>query len=259
MGDRARLEQMRDYREDLYKSASVIASSDRSAFGLSKSALAPYEALNGSREGTADRPNWQVQSQLMAKLVASALHTDTTRVGHIAFPEMPSYLFGYSNGDYGATDAHDLAHLVSGDVPRKSDLAAQACLDRHYLVLYEQIRFILDELQGLTEVDGSSLLDHTLVFVYSHLGDGSHDLTRLPWMVIGDAHGYLKTGQYCRFPVYRRVNDQLTTNMKEDRVYGVYGRPHNDLFVTLANAMGIPISSFGTPAHCTGAITEMLA
>ena len=37
------------------------------------------------------------------------------------------------------------------------------------------------------------------------------------------------------------------------------GRPHNDLFVTLANAMGVATDTFGNAGVCTGPILEMRA
>ena len=98
--------------------------------------------------------------------------------------------------------------------------------------MYAKVAFILDQLASLPESDGQTLLDHTLVFVYSHIGEGSHDLSRLPWMVIGDAHGYLKMGQYIRCPIFDPGSGQITTDDKGSRKWNVRGRAHNDLFVT---------------------------
>lgn len=257
--ERERLEQMRAYREDLLQSASVIVSADRAENGLERqSVLAPFDALNGAREGSAGTPVWTEQLKLMARIMAAALHSDTTRVGAISLPEIPPRLMGYSNGMFGSTDAHDLTHMVSGDRGLQN-AEAQAMIDLQHRVMYEQIAFFLDELAGLREVDGSSLLDHTLVVVHSHIADGSHDVTRLPYIVFGDAHGYFKTGQYIRFPVRDRANDQITTNEKKERSYGLYGRSHGDLWLTLAHAMGVNIDSFGERSLSSGPITEMLA
>lgn len=257
--DRERIEQMRAYREDLLKSATVIVSADRAANGVDReSILAPYEKLNGAREASESRPTWTEQNKLMARIMAAALHSDATRCGAISLPEIPDYLFGYTNGQFGSSDAHDLTHMVSGD-NGNSNTDARAMIDLQHKVMYEQIAFFLDELAGLTEVDGSSLLEHTLVVVVSHIADGSHDGTRLPYLVIGDAHGYFKMGQYVRFPVVDRYNGQITTNAKKDRQYGLFGRSHGDLYTTLANAMGVKIDSFGmkTPTS-QGIISEML-
>ena len=44
-----------------------------------------------------------------------------------------------------------------------------------------------------------------------------------------------------------------TAGNREDTV----GRPHNDLFVSLANAMDIPITTFGNARACNGAIAAL--
>ncbi len=123
------------------------------------------------------------------------------------------------------------------------------------------MRFLLDELSRLTETDGRPLLDHTLVVLYSHIAEGSHDLTRLPWVVLGDAHGALKTGQYIRFPITSIDDGRILTNWDGSRIYSARGRAHNDLFTTVARAMGLSITGFGNQgmAEAHGVIDEMLA
>jgi hypothetical protein len=71
----------------------------------------------------------------------------------------------------------------------------------------------------------------------SQIGYGSHDLANLPWVIAGDANGYFRTGRYLKLPA----------NARSTR-----GQPHNDLFVSLANAMDVPITTFGNPACCNG-------
>jgi len=122
----------------------------------------------------------------------------------------------------------------------------------------------LTMLDSLPETDGKTMLDHTLILVCSHIAEGSHDVTRLPWMVIGDAQGALKTGQYTRFPItsIANVNQIGQLSYPEDganRIYNYRGRPHNDLFLTLAHAMGVPVDSFGRDlAENKGVISELL-
>lgn len=64
---------------------------------------------------------------------------------------------------------------------------------------------------------------------------GSHDLRDHEWVVAGSGGGYFRTGRFLR--------------------YGDV--PHQNLLVSLANAMGVPIDSFGHPAHCTGPLAEL--
>lgn len=259
--DRAKLSQMRDYHNDLNKAISTL--NDRAANRPAQdSILGPLSGLDeGYARGSLSNRTWKTHCEVMSKLAAAALHTDTTRVVNLSFQEAPDYEIDYTPGAYGSTTQHDLTHQVSGDKPTLTDAAAAAVIDRGHTRIYERVRFLLDELASLQETDGQSLLDHTLVLVYSHIAEGSHDLTRLPWLVIGNAHGYLKTGQYIRFRPwdYRQNKAVAPDDGAFPYQWNGQGRAHNDLFITIANAMGVGITSFGNTSISTGPIAQMLA
>lgn len=259
--DREKLSQMRDYRSDLFRSASVV--NNRAANRPAESSIMqPWSQLTeGYQKGTLANPTWKVHAELMGKLAAAALHTDTTRVVNLSLEVPPDYQVGYVGGTFGASDLHDLDHKVSGDKPQINDAGGQAVIDKSHNLMYQQVGLVLDELARLKETDGKSLLDHTVVVIVSHIADGTHDLTRLPWIVFGDAHGYLKTGQYVRFAPMEIVNNRPIPPDNRDIPYQFVGesRAHNDLFVTLANAMGIGISTFGNAQVCKGPIAQMVA
>ncbi|HEY0469375.1 MAG TPA: DUF1552 domain-containing protein [Polyangiaceae bacterium] len=100
---------------------------------------------------------------------------------------------------------------------------------------------------------GTKIIDNTIIYVCSEIGDGqNHTLTTtdypsyhpspqpftsayLPLITIGGGGGALKTGRIVRNPS---------------------DRPAADLYVTLAQAMGAPLMSFG---DSTGVIQEVLA
>ncbi len=101
---------------------------------------------------------------------------------------------------------------------------------------------------------GSSVLDNTLIYWMSEIGDGAnHERgsvvmypqfpAHLPLVTIGGAAGGLKTGQVVSFPIGEKMDPPI-------------GRPASDLYLTLAHAMGASNVSFpGT----TGVIGEALA
>jgi hypothetical protein len=250
---------MLDYRSELQARLTIVNNRELNRPEQS-TILDPWSVLDeGYQLGNIDNRTWKVHYELIGKMAAAALHTDTTRVVNVAIEGPPNYEFGYNNGDFGSSDAHDLDHKVSGDSPDLTDPAAAGIIDESHRVTYGAVRYILDELAALQETDGASLLDHTLVVLYSHIAEGSHDITRLPWLVIGDAHGRLRTGRYVRFPV---TNDgTVTTDPNVSRVWTARGRAHNDLFVTLAHAMDVPINEFGNTnlAESHGPISEVLA
>jgi hypothetical protein len=255
--DRAKLTQMRDLRSDLYNASNVISGRDANR-PTQSSIIDPWSQLNeGWGKGSPSNPNWRVHCELMAQLAAAALHTDTTRVVNLSFTRPPDYEFNYSSGDHGTDDSHSLYHEVCGDKPTLTNSAAVASVDASDKRVFDQIRYTLDFLDGLQETDGTTLLDNTLVVVYSQLSDASHDLSRLPWLVIGNAQGYLKSGQYIRFKVINHRNGQTVTDADTEFPYrwSGAGRPHNDLFATLANAMGITANSFGNDNISLGGMT----
>lgn len=258
-GDQTKIQQMLDYRSDIFAAMSLVNNYAVNRPPESQ-IMDPWSQLvEGYQQGNPSNRLWHHHCQLMAQLTAAALHTDTTRVATFAIDTPPNYEFGYSPGEYGATDWHDLTHKVSGDNPELTDPAAVAVIDDLHVLAYQKVQYMLDQLASLQEVDGSSLLDHTLVVVHSHIGEGSHDVTRLPWMVIGDAHGALKTGQFIRFPIYDN-SGQLTQSDNGSRIYNASGRAHNDLFTTIAQAMGVQTTHFGQPGvnNAFGPITEMM-
>jgi hypothetical protein len=188
--------------------------------------------------------NWALCTRLNLTVAISALHADVTRVATLQLQDPPAIDFGYTDGMYAGvttTDAHDLIHKVMNPMdPLSRDTAARETIRRELAMHVQMFALALEQLAMRTEPDGSSLLDHTLVVMVGQIADGSHATDRLPWIVAGNADGYFRTGRYIR---HGRS--------------GTGGRPHNDLFVSLANAMDINVTTFGNPSACTGPIAEM--
>lgn len=102
---------------------------------------------------------------------------------------------------------------------------------------------------------GTSVLDNTLIYWASEIGDGANHLrmstidypampSYVPMVTIGGAAGALKTGQVVSFP----INDR---NEKPQ-----IARPATDLYLTLARAMGASNATF---PDTTGVVSEVLA
>jgi hypothetical protein len=71
----------------------------------------------------------------------------------------------------------------------------------------------------------------------------------MPFLIIGDGGGKLKTNQVVDFPILDSYQNEGTAE-----------RQHNDLLVTLAQGMGATgITSFGESQFNKGAITQLLA
>jgi hypothetical protein len=215
----------------------------------------PESVLDPMRNATSEPARYAAAIDTDIVLAAAALHSDLTRVITIEASDAPNEEMGYTPGQWGTSDAHDLIHKVMGDDPLSESADAIAAIRRQHLASTRRMRALLDELATRTEVDGSRLLDHTVVVFTSQIADGSHSLQGLPWFTAGSCGGALRTGRYFRQP---RNMPQPGYRWVAGR-WPNLGRAHNDLFVTLARAMGLDVDTFGAASVCTGPIPGMLA
>jgi hypothetical protein len=246
--DREKVQQHLDTVSDLQ---ARLALTGRDLPPPSRAILDPWgEIYRGYTEDDPLRHQlFHMSTDINLDLVAAALHADVTRVATVWVSDPPGYSFDYTGGMHGSTDPHDLQHKVNNDrEPQATDPDAHATLARSHTIVQQKFADFLNRLAMRTESDGSRLLDHTLVVYCSQIANGSHELTRLPWVLAGSCQGYFNTGRYIRFP--RMPMDSIPD-------WETAGRPHNDLFVSIANAMGIDITTFGNPEACTGAIEEL--
>lgn len=170
--------------------------------------------------------------KMQMDLLAMALACDLTRVATIQFGKAGSnHRFTWLGKEF-ATDPllnsfcqargfHALAH-------RESDPDSRAKLVRINTWYAEQFAYFLNKLASIPE-GGGSVLDQTVVIWVNELGSGgTHTHEKTPWVLGGNAGGFLKTGQLLSFP----------------------GEPHNRLLLTLCHAMGVATDSFGDPDYC---------
>lgn len=103
----------------------------------------------------------------------------------------------------------------------------------------EQLLYLMDKLAEAKEADGSNVLDNTLILWGNELGAGNtHTYKDIPFVIAGGTGGAFKMGRYLS--------------------YG--GQPHNNLLVSVANAMGMPaVKTFGIPGVCTGPLKNLTA
>jgi Protein of unknown function (DUF1552) len=102
----------------------------------------------------------------------------------------------------------------------------------------EQVAYLAKRLAETPEADGNgSLLDNTTIIWTNELGKGnSHTRDNIPFVLVGGGLGF-KTGQ---------AHD--------------FGKvPHNRLLMSICEAMGHPVSSFGNPDFCgDGVLTGLV-
>lgn len=214
----------------------------------------PISTASASSAGTAAA--YAANAEVILRLVQAALACDLTRVVTLCVNQAPNELFGYRPGMSGTADFHDMVHKTNGipaagrTVPRLGDdpHAMRTVKDYH---AYNAGLFArcLDLLRSIPESDGSTLLDHAAVVWCGDIAGGDHSLDHVPYLIGGGLGGSITPGRYVRLP--RRANNKKWPSYSD-------GIPHNNLFVSLANAMGVEIQTFGNPKVCSGPLVHAL-
>jgi Protein of unknown function (DUF1552) len=153
---------------------------------------------------------------VMNNLMAMALRCDATRV--------ITFMLGNagSSRDYSFAGAAGAHHEISHHMSDPEKLAKLQTIGTWEI---RQFAALLTLLDGMTEADGTSLLDNSAVLFSSEIGDGNgHWHYSLPVILAGRCGGDLTPGQHI--------------------VYGTE-RPIANLFLALLRAVGATASSFG--------------
>ena len=188
---------------------------------------------------------------IVAALRCGAANVANLQIADILTPWAPSGLQLVSDYDIG----HSLGHWVS-------DLGNPDNVPKWELEMKENrawrmglVKIIADGLNSPDFLEaGVPLLDNSLIFYSNEFSTGGiHCSTDGPYMLIGSAGGYLKTG---RFVELHRERLKNPASLDAGSTAST-----NDLYVTLLNALGAGDTEFGDMeyAYRGGPITELLA
>ncbi|NDH95031.1 MAG: DUF1552 domain-containing protein, partial [Planctomycetia bacterium] len=154
--------------------------------------------------------------RLMGDMLALAFQTDSTRVATFLLAHDGS---NRSFPEIGVGDGH---HALSHHRDDQEKIEKIGKIDRFYA---EQFAYLLGRLDAMTQPDGRSLLDHSMIVYAGGLSDGNrHRHDNLPVAIAGSAGGRLKTGQLFNLP------DE---------------KPMANLLLTMLDTFGIETDSFG--------------
>jgi hypothetical protein len=162
-------------------------------------------------------------------LMVAALKCDVTRVAALQMvdagganlpwnflPEIPEKGSGFHTR---LRNWHDMGHnpmLGGADHKRMAD---------KWIML--QFAGLLTRMKAIQE-DGGTMLSNSVVLLTNHMEDGqNHNSHKQPWILAGQAGGYFKTGQ-CALSA---------------------GKPLNGVLAEVANALGVPMASWGDPGY----------
>jgi hypothetical protein len=223
------------------------------------------------------KPDFPTSAKLQMDILALALACDLTRVASLQFSTATSQVTHSWLGSSQTDCHHNYSHqgptymgaLVTctggynnmGQCISVSDMyssnnlnlyqnaAQQEAIDQFYAT---QVAYLSQKLNGLTGVNGGSLLDQSVICWGNELDMGAaHNHDDTPFVLVGGANGQLKTGNLVTFPL------DLTSG--NEAMAAPHDRAHNDLLLTLAKVMGASTQTFGEASYCTGPITEILA
>jgi hypothetical protein len=201
--------------------AESIRELERSLTGTGSACTKPLAPTDISAETAIDR-----QSDLIAGIFGCGL----TRIAsfQLRIADNDNSLYPWAGLDEGGH--HTLSH--------ENDDATLATLTKVYTWYSERFAYLLDRLAATPDVDGTSVLDNTLVIWGSELGTGwTHSLDNVPFIFAGGAGGRLRGGRYLE------VSNQLT----------------NRVLVTALDAAGITdIQQYGTTDSGSGPLAGVL-
>ena len=160
-------------------------------------------------------------AKLQLDLTLLAFQCDLTRVVTIMWSDAKNHrgmpFLGINSS------VHNITHY--GD----TDMGRLKLIDRDRWQM-QQFAYILEGLKSVTDPNGQTLLDNTLVFQGSDVSRGNvHSHDDMPHLLAGGAGGW-SMGRYVKFQ----------------------GQQHNNLLVSILNAFGGTHTTWGDAAFCTG-------
>ncbi|WP_104987131.1 DUF1552 domain-containing protein [Sorangium cellulosum] len=179
----------------------------------------------GDRIDLGDDANMPAIGKLQMDMAAAALACDLTRIVTI------QWSYAESEHLYPFLDLRGNHHAIS----HQWDTAGKAQYSKIHTWFAEQLAYLLGKLDSYAEGD-HTLLDNTVVLWVTEISESTqHALTNMPFLLAGSAGGVFRTGRFI---------DYLAN--------GGSPRQHNDLLLTIANAMGTNDTSFGDPEFSSG-------
>ena len=172
----------------------------------------------GESTCTGERPaapaNFEERVRIMSDLIVTAFSCDLTRV--------ISFMLGNAGSNHvysnlGIGDGHHQISHHQGNPVNHQQLTA---IDTWEV---EQLAYLLQRMKSIQEPNGS-LLDNSLVFFSSEIEDGdSHSHYNMPVLLAGKAGGTIRSGRHLV----------------------AQGRKTSELFISMLNASGVNVQTFG--------------
>ncbi len=167
-----------------------------------------------------------VVAQLNLDLLLLAFRCDLTRVATMMFSDALNHIaMPHLNI---SSDIHNLTHYSDGD-PARAQVGTRDTWQATVIAK------VLTELTSMTEADGSTALDHTLLFWGSDVSRGNvHAHDDMPFLLAGHGAGF-RMGRFVKWT----------------------SQYHNDLLVSILNGFGANLTTYGAPDYCRGPLANL--
>ncbi|MDX2019410.1 MAG: DUF1552 domain-containing protein [Deltaproteobacteria bacterium] len=169
--------------------------------------------------------------QIQMDLLVMALKCDLTRVATLQWSNAASttrFTWVGVNKEH-----HEMSHYPDGDA------ATQESLIKVNTWYCQQFATVAAALKQASDGASGSLLDNTVMLWGNELAYGNrHSHDDMPFVMAGGSKLGIKTGRNLKF------NGNV---------------PHNNLLVSIMNALDVPAQTFGDPKYCTGPLKGLLA
>lgn len=201
------------------------------------------EAMRNSTAGYDVTPDAHAKYfQLVNDVLVAGLQCGATRIAAI---HVPSAVHTFT--DQPGLSWHDaVAHRVE-----QSDQIAQGHMVAANRRFFSEIFVDLaSRLDAVSDGDGKTLLDHSLLTWIQEHGNMTHQTQSVPVVSFGSAGGGLATGSYCD---YRNLNAKITPNtgyegtVESGNKY--FGLTMNQWFGNVLQVLGVPRTAYQEPDH----------
>jgi hypothetical protein len=225
-GDLSRLNQRlpTDQRPKLDSHLSALLEFERTLVAPSADAGAPTVMVPPPPEMVASNvsANHPKIVDQFFEIIKVAFQLDLTRVVTMMFASANSQIV-----------LPGIAGLTKGIHPTAHDYAAAPLTQATAWYCGIVAKFVND-LAGLKDADGSSVLDNTLIVLSSDVAQ-YHEFTNIPMVLFGGKNLGLKGGRCLHYT----------------------GRTPSDVWTAVAGAFGVPMTAFGDPAYNKGPLPEL--
>ena len=199
----------------------------------------------------------QLLGQAHLSLIRAAFACDLVRVATFMWSSGTNWVVfpGTFNGATIKNNLQSTPHHPPSHSDPTGDTATRDWLNQINLFYSQQTAMALQAFDGMTDIDGNTLLDNTIVVYVTEVARAwDHNQMGMPLIVFGGKNTKLKGGTFVKV-----TGGSLAMQTGVSSAGGTGNRPYNDFWLALAPVFGVPLTSLGNPNQFTGPLAGIFA